>query len=424
MDKRIRDLVEQTPFVDTHEHLVEEETRLAGLPDPRRLPCNDWAYLFYNYLSRDLHSAGMPPADRDRFLSPDTPAERKYALVRAPWEQTRHTGYAQALRHTLRGLYGIEELDEKSAPCLAQRYRDLVRPGFYREILREKSNIETCQVNSTERIFMESAQPDLLKQDLSFAALSWASMDEVERDCGRRAQELDGWLEIIDWYFATYGPRAVAVKNQNAYNRRLDYEDVPKDRAAAVFRGHARGEKLEPAEEKALQDYLFRYCVGKATEYGLPVKLHTGYYAGNDYMPLARVKENAADLCPILERFGDTKFVLMHIGYPYQDEYIALAKHYRNVWADMCWAWIISPLASVRFLKELLVTAPHSKVLTFGGDYYSVETVYGHACVARQGIAQAVEELVAEGWVPGRDVPELVDRIMRGNAHDVFPRRG
>jgi hypothetical protein len=36
MDKHIRDLVEKTPLVDTHEHLLEEETRLAGIPDARR----------------------------------------------------------------------------------------------------------------------------------------------------------------------------------------------------------------------------------------------------------------------------------------------------------------------------------------------------------------------------------------------------
>ena len=43
---RIRDLVEETPFVDTHEHLIEEEMRLSGALDERLFPCNDWAYLF------------------------------------------------------------------------------------------------------------------------------------------------------------------------------------------------------------------------------------------------------------------------------------------------------------------------------------------------------------------------------------------
>jgi len=74
--------------------------------------------------------------------------------------------------------------------------------------------------------------------------------------------------------------------------------------------------------------------------------------------------------------------------------FIALEKQYRNAYIDLCWAWMINPAASVRFLKESLVTAPVNKVFTFGGDDESVETVYGHSEVARQGIAQAFSELV------------------------------
>ncbi|MCK1272927.1 amidohydrolase family protein [Bradyrhizobium sp. 49] len=112
----------------------------------------------------------------------------------------------------------------------------------------------------------------------------------------------------------------------------------------------------------------------------------------------------------------------MHIGYPYEVEFIALAKHYPNVAIDMCWAWIINPAASVRFLKEFLLAVPANKSFTFGGDYVAVEPIYGHACVVRQGIAQAVSELVAEGWIAREETPDLIERIMRGNAHRFFTK--
>jgi hypothetical protein len=424
IESQIRDWVEQTPFVDTHEHLIEESQRVAGAIDGGRFPCDDWAYLFMHYLGSDLVNAGMPGAAYQRFLAPEVCAEEKYRLVAPYWERTIHTGYAQAVRRTLRDLYGVNELTQESAPILAEKYKALVKPGFYREILRERSNLENCQVNSLQRIFMETEQPDLLPQDLSFVALSTGpDLKQIEQDSGKTATTLDGWLEIIDWYFATYGPRAVAVKNQSAYSRRLDYEAVPKEQAEPLFARHAKDEKLAPEELKTLQDHLFRYCVGKATEYGLPVKLHTGYYAGHGGMPLARLRQNAGDLCPLLKDFPDTKFVLMHIGYPYQDEFIALAKHYPNAYIDLCWAWIINPLAGVRFVKEFLMAAPANKLFTFGGDYVSVETVYGHSRVARQGLTQALSELVAEGWIALEEIPPLVERIMRGNAHEVFPTR-
>jgi predicted TIM-barrel fold metal-dependent hydrolase len=201
---------------------------------------------------------------------------------------------------------------------------------------------------------------------------------------------------------------------------------VAREHANRLFRHHmgmVRGahHPLGPDDLKALQDFLLRYCVGKAGEYGLPVKLHTGYLAGRDLMQLGRLKNHAADLCRLLGDFPEVKFVLMHIGYPYQDEFIALAKHYRNAVIDMCWAWIINPAASIRFLKELLMAAPCNKVLTFGGDYVAVEPIYGHAVIARRGIAQAVSELVAEGWIAGEEAPEVIEAIMRGNAAALFP---
>lgn len=418
----IRDQVEQTPLVDTHEHLVEESLRLRGGGVSPLLPCDDWALIFHHYLNDDLVSAGMPEDTRSRFFSDGVSVEEKYRLVAPWWERTRHTGYGQAVRHTLRGLYGEADLTAESAPRIAEKYRELVRPGFYRRVLQERANLEHCQVNSLERIFMETEQPDLLRQDLSIVALSTGlDRERVRAESGRGADTLEGWLEVINWHFATHGPRAVAVKNQSAYQRRLNYDRVADEEAEPLFRRHARGETLSPVEAKALQDYLLRYCVQKAVEHGLPIKLHTGYYAGHSRMPLERVRQNAGDLCPLLQDFPDARFVLMHVGYPYQDEFIALAKHYPNVTIDLCWAWIINPAATVRFVKEFLMAAPVSKLLTFGGDYIPVEPIYGHSRIARLGLAQAVTELVETGWLLREETPELIERLMRGNAHALFP---
>jgi hypothetical protein len=89
----------------------------------------------------------------------------------------------------------------------------------------------------------------------------------------------------------------------------------------------------------------------------------------------------------------------------------------------MCWAWIINPAASVRFLKEFLMAAPANKLFTFGGDYIIAENIVGHSVIARRGIARALSELVAEGWLQREDVPPLAARIMNGNARATFPDR-
>jgi hypothetical protein len=107
-------------------------------------------------------------------------------------------------------------------------------------------------------------------------------------------------------------------------------------------------------------------------------------------------------------------------SYPYYEELIAVAKQYTNAYVDMCWSWIINPLAAKDFLKKYLVTAPANKILTFGGDYLYVEPVLGHAVLARQGIALALSELVEERWLSLDDALELIDPIMHGNARRIF----
>jgi len=428
VDRQIAQWVEQTPFVDTHEHLIEESQRLSGAIHPRTLPCNDWAYLFRSYAAEDLVVAGLPATDLRAFLGPDLTSQEKYRLIAPYWERIRHTGYAQALRHTFRGVYGEEDLTAESLPRIAEKYHQTVQPGFYARVLN-LANIKGCHVNSLQRIFMETEQPGLLDHDISILQLcrcSAADFAWVEAETGRRPTTLDEWLEIIDFYFATYGAKAVAVKSQIAYSRALDFEPVTKAHAARLFPHHADRvgalHALGPEDLKALQDYLFRYCVGKAGEYGLPIKLHTGVLAGYGVMQLARTRSNAADVCRLLQDFPETRFVLMHIGYPYEHEFIALAKHYPNAAIDMCWAWIINPVAGVRFLKEFLMAVPSNKIFTFGGDYVAVEPIYGHACVARRGIARALSQLVAEGWIALEDTHDLVDRIMRGNALQFFQK--
>lgn len=66
------------------------------------------------------------------------------------------------------------------------------------------------------------------------------------------------------------------------------------------------------------------------------------------------------------------------------------------------------------------MTAPANKILTFGGDYSTVEPVFGHAVIARRGIALALSELVEEGWLSLDDALEVTDTIMNGNARKIF----
>jgi predicted TIM-barrel fold metal-dependent hydrolase len=410
-------LVDRTPIIDTHEHLPDEDERLRC----EHIACDDWALLFSHYIDSDLVSAGMPDETRDKLLERGRDPVEKWRLLAPYWPAAKNTGYGRVVRIAMRELYGIDDLSESAIARLQSSYESLRKPGFYQKVLVDAANIESCQVNYLWRPFKESRQPTLLMQDISTIGMHMGpDIGAYAGPAGKEVRDLADWHGVIDWWFASYAPFAVAAKSQAAYSRGLDYDDVPAEQAEPTFRKVLAKEPTTPPERKALEDHLFWYSVRQATKHGLPVKLHLGYYAGHNYMPLGRLAENPTQASDLCRRSPETTFVFMHIAYPYWQDLVAVAKHYTNAHVDMCWAWIIDPSAATAFLKSFLAAAPATKVLPFGGDYIPVECVLGHARIARRGIALALAELVEEGWLERRDAFELVESILRGNARRLF----
>lgn len=405
----------ETTLIDTHEHLSEEKDRLAGAgPD-------DWSLVLSGYLGSDLLAAGMPREIHGKFYAKGLSPSEKWRLLEPYWPAVKNTGYGQAARISIRELYGVETLSAGTVDKVQEGYEALRRPGFYQHVLCERAKIESCQVNTLTRPFLESAMPALLMQDISIVGMfAGPSRKLFGEPAGIDAQTLADWHRVIDWWFDKYGKYAVAVKSQDAYRRDIDYAPTPAEQVEATFKKKIADQPVSPEEQKALEDHLFWYAVSKAAEKGLPVKLHTGYYAGEGRMPLSRLSHNAASACDLCRAAPASRFVFMHICYPYYEELIAVAKQYANAYIDMCWSWIINPIAAKDFLKKYLVTAPANKIVTFGGDYRNVEQVLGHAAIARRGIALALSELVEEGWLSLDDALALVDPIMHANARQIF----
>ena len=417
--KTIFTKVFSTPVIDTHEHLIEEHDRLKGTH--RRVQCDDWSLLMSHYLNSDMLTSGMPRAEHDKFFSRDIAPVDKWNILAPHWPAVRNTGYGMAVEMTMQQLYDVPELGKDTIGQVASGYEKVRRKGFYKEILCERSGIESCQVNALGEPFRKSAMPTLLMQDISIVGMfAGPNMDAYAKPAGIDVKTLADWHHVIDWWFETYGSYAVAVKSQNAYSRDIDYEKVPVEKAEPIFKKRISGGNLSSQEQKQLEDHLFWYAVKAATEANLPVKLHTGYYAGQNSMPLSRLIQNPGSATDLCKAAPETRFVFMHICYPYYEEILSVAKQYTNAHIDMCWSWIINPVAAKDFLKKYLVTAPANKIVTFGGDYIPVEPVLGHAVVARRGIALALSELVEEGWLSLNRAIELADPIMHGNARKIF----
>ena len=408
----LRHRIDSTPMVDSHEHLQDEHERLNDNKNCIRL--------FQHYLGDDFASAGL---NRDSVFGTNAEKEDPVVLWRRLepfWNSVKNTGYGQAARITIRELYGIDNLGEKVIPQLQQAFEKLSVPGFYEKILREQCNLESCQVDRGP--FTETTQPTLLLQDINFMGLQQGSVSgELTRRVGiSELKDLNGYHDFLRRWFQKYAPYATAIKSQIAYNRGLDFEKVPAELAETPFRKRLENTRLNPEEAKLLQDHLFWFCVALADEHHLPVKLHLGYYAGSNRMPVSRVEQNVAQAADLCLHSPQTRFIFMHTAYPYGHELISVAKQFTNACVQTCWAWIIDPIGTKDFLKRYLVSAPSNKIHVFGGDYNVVENVTGHARLARNGIYAALAELVDEGYLERDDALELVEPLLRGNGRNIF----
>jgi len=99
-NKVISKAVEQTPFVDTHEHLIDESARLGLLYFPwmQKPAVDDWSILLLNYFDTDLFMAGMPESSYEKLFCTQMAPVDKWRLIEPYWRFAKNTGYGQAIR--------------------------------------------------------------------------------------------------------------------------------------------------------------------------------------------------------------------------------------------------------------------------------------------------------------------------------------
>ena len=411
--------IQETPLVDTHEHLEREPQWVENGPDILQ-------DLFGNYVTADLVTAGASPQGLTRLMDGNDPdIAGRFEGIRKAWEVTQFSGYGEAVRLIANHAYDIEELSGKSIEIAQHKNRVLREPGERYRLLHDVAKLDHTQ---TDDKIWECA-PDESGLDFFLYDLSWRSFcdgdidpEGIEAETGVVVADLGSLKRGMEAIFAKHAPTAIAVKAQHAYSRTLNWIERSDAEASTTLATALRGEEMDLQTRLCLGDWCWARGVELTIEHNLPFKIHTGYYAGNDRMPVSRIP--AGNMCELFARYPDAKFVLMHIAYPYNDELVALAKHYRNIWVDMCWAWSIDPYSSRDFLRRFIHAVPINKIFAFGGDTHWPTSAMAYAIQARAEITRTLESEVADGYMSEKRAMAIAERIMRDNQFDCFDVSG
>lgn len=411
--------IDNLQLIDTHEHLRKERDWVEEGPDILQ-------DLFGNYVPADLIAAGANHADLKRLTdAADPDYSARFESIRPAFEAARFTGYGEAVTILSREVYGMTDFSGDQLHMAQQKLTGWRQPGGRYKLLREVGKLDHVQTDDfCWPCVADDSGVDFFLYDLSWAGFCNGQVDAeaIEKETKVPVTNLASLKRGMQTLFAQYGPGAIAVKAQHAYNRTLLWQERTEADAERVLNRLLKGEELDEPSRLLLGDWCWARGVELAIEYNLPFKIHTGYYAGNDRMPVDRIK--SGNLCALLARYLDCRFVLMHIAYPYSAELVSLAKHYRNVYADLCWAWSIDPYSSCDFVRRFIHAAPANKLFAFGGDTGWPTSSVAYAIQARRWLTRALQGEVDDGLLTETEAIELATRFMRGNQQTCFDIAG
>ncbi len=414
----IRQHVFSLEIIDTHEHLPAREQDRDASGDVL-------SEYMQHYFAADMVSAGLDPARVPMLSDARIPLDKRWQMIAPFWEAACNTGYGRALAISVAELYGITRIDATTIGQLNAAFlqaRD--KGGVYQRVLKDLCKIRVSLLDS---ILPNQAQPDrrffvpVLRVDGLIAIHGVAELEGLAGRCGvgkiHSLSDLEDAAErLID---SSVASGIAALKSACAYERHLRFEKVTREAAEGEFNAlwsqaaavGATGGNLR------LGDYMMHHVCRLADQRGLAFQIHTGLQAGNgNYIENA----NPALLTNLFLEYRGVRFDCFHIGYPYQQVLANLAKNFPNVFIDFCWAHIISPSAAVAALVEFLDAVPANKISGFGGDFTTIDGVYGHNVMARENIARALTIKAEQGALDVDRACRIGEMLLYGNPLAIF----
>ena len=420
--ERLGSVIGTMECIDTHEHFYPEKARLAQR--------SDLFHLASHYVFDDLVCAGMPEESRRLLHDRNRSDAERWQVFEPYWKSVKLTGYGQALRLAVRELYGIDEINGATLPAINEAIHRANRPGLYDDVLRKRAHIRVALVEPGWRASPVKPDRDYLVLSRQFDRYIMIrdrkEVKELEEATGVSITNLASLKQAVDRNFAESQKLGmVAIKTTLAYHRDLNFHRVDAADAERDIQVLLKGER-ETAKGRArfdnrpfrnLEDHMLRYVVSLADAHKLPMQIHTGSFAGHwNYIANA----NPAHLTQLLFDFPNVRFDLFHMSFPYMGELAAITKLFPHVYADFCWAWVLSPAAARRALREFIDTVPANKILGYGGDYWFPELAYAHLLMARRNIAEVMAELVEERLCTETEALEVARMILHDNASKLF----
>ena len=199
----------------------------------------------------------------------------------------------------------------------------------------------------------------------------------------------------------------VGLKVAMAYIRPINFDDADFKKAEKAF----GNPDAAPDEIVAFGNVVMQTVCVSAANNNLPLQIHTGMAALDKTRPL--------ELLGLIKRHPDTKFHLLHGGFPWFSDTYTLLASFKNVWSDTCWIPYLSTTQAAEYIVTALEVSGADR-LTWGCDAWMPEDSYGALLAMEHALSKALSQMVNDGAFDIDYAKYLVKCILHENGKALF----
>lgn len=391
--EELKEYIRTLRIISTHNHhLNDTDYTGIGLAD----------VLSHSY----VNWASCPPAINDGA------AWKEYIL------KNRTNSFFRWLFEALESIYGIPVTPETIPALDAAVRKAYTDPDHHIRLLTENCRYDAVINERQPHPGDDLGHPELFKPafrcDCFFSGYD-ADRPEPNGFLARslfrdkKCRNLEAYLSQMDEALSLQKEKGIrALKVAIAYERDLCFGTPD----LLLARDALNNRNASPEQIHAFGDLVMDRIADSAAYLGLPLQIHTGtgQYRGT----------NPIGLLGLIRRHPETKFHLLHGGFPWTDDLFALLLAFPNVYSDTCWIPYLSTSEARRYLVTALEVSDAHR-LTWGCDTWMPEDSVGALLAMEHTLSNALDDMIGDGAMDPEYAKYVARRILHDNACEIFP---